>query len=159
MSFKQANIYLLMLLNKRVCLQFSFIWAPEDAQCITQHWRDVICCKYFARFDLLQSHPRRSFALGLVLSSPLEGGRSQVVRLPRWFIYNTFLGSTKNEILYFVTFFFFQHIIVWLGSGNLFSHLFFRTSHLKSFSKQETQKKLCWIALEKLQLLGFKMFP
>lgn len=104
MSFKEANIYLLMLLNKTVGWQFSFTWAPEDAQCITQHWRDVICCKDFARFDLLQSHPRRSFAL--VLSPPLEGGRKLVVRLPRWFIYNTFLGSTKNEILYFVTFFF-----------------------------------------------------
>lgn len=106
MSFREAHVYFLMLLNKMVGWQFSFIWAPEDTQCITQHWREVICCKHSARFDLLQSHPRRLFALGLVLSPPLEGGRRLVVRLPRWFICNTFLGSTKNEILYFVTSFF-----------------------------------------------------
>lgn len=53
----------------------NFIEAPRYKQCIAQHWKDLIYCEDSARLDLLQSHPRRLFALGLVLSLPLEGGR------------------------------------------------------------------------------------
>lgn len=43
MSFKEVRVYFLMLQNKRVGWQLSFIWAPKDRQRITRHWRDVIC--------------------------------------------------------------------------------------------------------------------
>lgn len=67
----------------------------------TTNWRDVICCTDFQVLiclqDLICCEATKGGYLPLGCSSPpLEGVKKLVVRLPRWFVCNSFLGTLKN---------------------------------------------------------------
>lgn len=158
-SFKEVNIYYSILLKLIAGWHLTILLKPLDIY-NAQHntgkiWftvkilQDLICCKA-TQEDCL---PLGWFFPFLWKVGEEVGGQTSQVVCMQYFLrkYKKWNAS--------VCCMFFSHIIVWLGSGSPFSHLNFRTRCLKGFSKQEIKKKMSWIALENLQLVGFKMFP